>query len=206
MLWSSVLLLPVGLTDHWFIPQYWHPITTINFVRVSPESFLFCFAIGGIAAVGYELLLNRRIRKTVKKPRIIHWLLPILILASGFYTSIFFNLNFMSDTLIAMSVGAIYLLIIRFDLIKEMFMGGVVFALIYIITFAIALKFDPNFVNQWSLANLSGRFILEIPAEEIYWAFLFGAVWAVVFEDIRDYKSVKAPCPELENVSEKKLV
>lgn len=39
-------------------------------------------------------------------------------------TGLLFDLNFMYDSYIAMSVGIIYLFIARSDLIKEMFMGG----------------------------------------------------------------------------------
>jgi len=200
MLWSSFILVPVGLTDYFFIPEYWHPKSIFSIAGISPEALLFCFGAGGLAAVCYELLFNLRIRKTTRKKRIIHWLLPIIIIFSGLTTSYLYHFNIMYDVLIALTIGTIYLLIIRSDLIKQLFIGGTIFSVIYILVFGLTLKIDPNFVNQWSLHNLSGRFILDIPVEEIYWAFLFGAIWAVVFEDIKDYKTVRAPEPELERV------
>lgn len=106
-------------------------------------------------------------------------------------TDRFLIVNFMYDSLIAMMVGTIFLLITRYDLIEEIFLGGVIFAIFYILIFGLLLKLDPAFLAQWSLANLTGKFILGIPVEEIAWAYLFGSLWAPIFEDINDYKLVQ---------------
>lgn len=55
MVLSSVLLTPVGLSDYFYNPQYWHPEVIFSFHRMNFGALIFSFSVGGIAAVSYEL-------------------------------------------------------------------------------------------------------------------------------------------------------
>ena len=45
---ASLLGMPLGLSDYIFIPWYWNPHMLFN-LKPGIESFIFAFAIGGIA-------------------------------------------------------------------------------------------------------------------------------------------------------------
>lgn len=52
--WGSIVCSLLGFTEPLFVPEYWNPPSILAFHRWDFESFLFCFAIGGISAVAPE--------------------------------------------------------------------------------------------------------------------------------------------------------
>jgi hypothetical protein len=53
--WGSLSCGLLGVTEPLFVPEYWNPPSILKVGRWDLESFLFCFAIGGVAAVVTEL-------------------------------------------------------------------------------------------------------------------------------------------------------
>jgi len=69
MLCSSLLAVPFGFSEPFFLLHYWHPPSLFNLthtVHADLETFLFCFSIGGTAAVGYHVVTGRPL---VLRPR-----------------------------------------------------------------------------------------------------------------------------------------
>src|SRR5258708_7632956 len=67
MIHLSLLTTALALTEPIFRRDYWHP-TLFSGWPIGPEDIMFCFAIGGIAAVIYELVFNKKYsRRKVKK-------------------------------------------------------------------------------------------------------------------------------------------
>lgn len=52
--WGSFVCSLMGFTEPLFVPEYWHPPSILSYGRWDFESFIFCFAIGGISAVAPE--------------------------------------------------------------------------------------------------------------------------------------------------------
>ena len=60
---ASVFMLPFGLTEPMFVPEYWNPPSLFEMAQRTGfdiESIIFSFAIGGIAAVLYNIILHKR--------------------------------------------------------------------------------------------------------------------------------------------------
>jgi hypothetical protein len=53
--WTSLACSTLGITEPLFVPEYWDPPSVLKIDRWDLESFLFCFAVGGIAGVLTEL-------------------------------------------------------------------------------------------------------------------------------------------------------
>ena len=53
--WSSLTCLLLGATEPLFVPEYWFPPSILKVGRWDLESFLFCFAVGGITAALPEI-------------------------------------------------------------------------------------------------------------------------------------------------------
>lgn len=53
--WASFGCALLGFTEPLFVPEYWEPPSVWFFYRWDIESYIFCFAVGGIAAVLTEL-------------------------------------------------------------------------------------------------------------------------------------------------------
>jgi hypothetical protein len=58
--WASILCSSLGITEPLFVPDYWDPPSILKYYQWDVESFLFCFAVGGLAAVLTELPRLRR--------------------------------------------------------------------------------------------------------------------------------------------------
>ena len=53
--WASLTCGLLGFTEPLFVPEYWDPPSVLKVGRWDLESFVFCFAVGGVAAVVTEL-------------------------------------------------------------------------------------------------------------------------------------------------------
>jgi len=59
MFWASVFTAPFGLTEPLFVPECWNPPTLFDLAQRTGfdiESLIFCFGIGGVSAVLYNVL------------------------------------------------------------------------------------------------------------------------------------------------------
>ena len=58
--WGSFACSLLGFSEPLYVPEYWTPPSVLSFHRWDFESFLFCFSVGGIAAVLPEIPGARR--------------------------------------------------------------------------------------------------------------------------------------------------
>lgn len=190
MLFSSLLSAPLGLTEIFFIPWYWNPKTLFNLVP-GIESILFAFSVGGIAAVLYEIVLNKHLRKAREKKietKKLYYAL-ICVCVSFFLLNAIFKKDVMYSAIISMFLGSIVIIWTRGDLKKEIIIGGILFLIAYFALFFILNTFIlPDFVaKNWNFEHLIGITILGIPIEELLWAWSFGSLWAPIYEFFKGY-------------------
>ncbi len=199
MLWTSLFTMPFGLTEPLFVPEYWSPPSLFDLAVKTGfdiESFIFCFSIGGIGAIFYELiypLKHRRISKREKRQHR-HHLLALLSPVLVFFPLYFFTLlNPIYSASIAMIIGGIATILCRPDLKRKILLGGVLFLCLYFLFFFLFIQIYPGIVHEvWNLAALSGILILGIPIEELIFAFSFGMLWSGVYEHVLWYRLVKS--------------
>ncbi len=194
ILFSSFIALPLGLTEPFFFSSYWSPSSLFNLAEQTGfdlESLLFCFSVGGIAAVIYEALLQKHLLKAREKRDIAHRHVIFLVI----FLIIFFVLfSFLFKAIIytaiaSMALGGLMIMLLRKDLIKETFIGGFLFLLLYFfVLFFVNTFIFPGWVSStWNVDNLLGILILGIPIEELLWAFTFGFLWAPLYEYLLGY-------------------
>jgi len=197
MFLTSILTAPFGLTEILFVPEYWNPPSLFNLAaktRFDIESIIWCFAVGGIAAILFESIFKVRHIKMKDKER--HktrhkWHLFTLILPIPVFLILFFttSLNPIYTSSISMLAGAIGSLYCRPDLKRKILFGGLLFLVLYFIAFFLLVLFYPGIVESvWNLNAISGILVLGVPLEELIFAFTFGMMWSSVYEHIRWYK------------------
>lgn len=194
MLWTSLLTMPLGFTEPLFVPEYWLPHSVFNLAADTSfdlESFIFSFALGGIAVVLYELIIDVNHKHIPQKQislrrLLIHRLLlflPLLVLVG---ILIFTQMNPIYATIISLALGGVTTPLCRPDLLKKTLLGGVLFLAFYFVFFLLIVNLVPHFVEEtWNLAALSGFFILGIPLEELLFAFAVGLMWSAIYEHVR---------------------
>ncbi len=53
--WASFACAALGISEPLFVPEYWDPPSILKLGRWDLESFIFCFAVGGLSAVLTEI-------------------------------------------------------------------------------------------------------------------------------------------------------
>lgn len=201
MLWASFLTLPFGATEPRFVPRYWNPPSLFDLARRTGfdlESFIFCFAIGGIGVVLVNVL-TRRVPAPVESRGRAHGrhrlhaaalLVPFLL----FPTLALLSWNPIHPSLACMTAGAATAIACRPDLARKTWAGGVAFLAIYAIFLAALELLSPGYVRRvWNVADLSGVMIFTVPIEELRFAMAFGMYWSSVYEHFAWLRPVRAP-------------
>ena len=195
---ASVFMAAFGLTEPLFVPEYWNPPSLFELAQRTGfdiESIIFSFAIGGIAAVLYNIILHKRMEvlgpaeRHQWRHRRHRWALAApLVLFPILY---FLPWNPIYAGIATMVLGAIAAVLCRPDLKSNTLLGGVLFLALYSI-FLVGLKWSaPGYIEQvWNLKALSGIVIYGLPIEELMFGFSFGLVWTGIYEHFTWTRSV----------------
>jgi len=191
MLWSSLLTMPMGLTEPLFVPEYWSPPSLFDLAintGFDIESLIFCFAIGGIGVVLYNLVSQHKFQSMDKEERFqpLHQHHYMALSAPYMAFPVFyfmFDWNPIYPGILAMFIGALANILCRPDLKKKTWVGGILFLLYYSIFLAGLEITAPGYIERvWNLDALSGLSIAFMPVEELLFAIAFGMYWAGVYE------------------------
>ena len=198
MLWASLFTMPFGITEPLFVPEYWSPPSLFDLALTTGfdiESFIFCFGIGGVSVVLYNIITGTAIRPVSDKYRhaALHRHHKFAIAAPFIVFPIlyFFPWNPIYPAFVAMIIGAIATILCRPDLKAKSWVGGLLFLGYYWIYILGLELLSPGYIEHvWNLEALSGLMVFNIPLEELVFAYTFGMYWAGVYEHFTWKKSV----------------
>lgn len=214
LLWSSAFLVPwaalyvaakgfrrqmlgvsfatglLGLTEPIFVPEYWNPPSLFGLAQRTGfdiESLIFCFAIGGIGAFGYNALARRELQPVpeAERHRLRHRFHRLALAAPFLVFPPLYLLpwNPIYAGIAALALGGAANVWCRPDLARNTLLGGVLFAGLYAVFMILLVVSAPGYVEQvWSLPALSGIRLGAIPLEELVFGFAFGMYWAGIYE------------------------
>ncbi|MDZ4230030.1 MAG: hypothetical protein U1C53_02735, partial [Candidatus Veblenbacteria bacterium] len=149
MVFAGLLGAVIGSTGSLYVPYYWNPPTLGNLLSrygVSLEDVLLGFFIGGVAAVLYEYVNDRR----TKRPLIARSY-PNFLSAAVFVCAFVGGLSLLPlkplhVLVIAMLLGAVVVVIYRQDLVPEMLWSCLWFAALYWGLFSVFNWLFPDFI------------------------------------------------------------
>lgn len=191
-IWGALVSAPFALTSILFIPQYWSPPSLFNLdarYKVGIEDFLWAAAVGGIASVIGEIVLKERLAKRRSQPHKKHYA-PFLILAVLLVVlQVARPEKTIYNMIIALTICAAVVLILRPDLIAVMLVGAAIFTILYWTLFEILLRLYPDFIAKfYTVRNLLNVYVAGVPIEEVLFAASGGAVWSVGYEYLQGYR------------------
>lgn len=197
---TSLFMAPFGLTEPLFVPEYWNPPSLFDLAQRTGfdiESIIFSFAIGGIGAVLYNLVMRRRLVSIPAHERrdrrhrfhklavaLPFALFPVLYLLPW---------NPIYAGIAAMLAGGVAAVLCRPDLLPNTLFGGILFLGFYTL-FLIGLEATaPGYIARvWNLPALSGVVPYGLPIEELLFGFGFGLFWTGLYEHFTWKRSVTA--------------
>ncbi|MEK7116961.1 MAG: lycopene cyclase domain-containing protein [Patescibacteria group bacterium] len=182
--------------DYWF-PQSVFPIF-INKFPLMIEDILFGFAIGGIAAVIYEVIFRKQLSKfSVHSKYTIKSIYIVLTFALVLIGLIKFGVNSIYASAIAFFVSALILLILRHDLFVNAVGSGVGVMLVmfacYFFLFNILASNTEELLKQgWIIRNsILDMRIANIPLTEMVWGFTWGFLAGPWYEFANRKKNIE---------------
>lgn len=182
----------LGLTEPLFVPKYWNPPTLFDLAQRTGfdiESLIFCFAIGGIAAVLYNGLARHGLVPVQEAERSLAWhRWHRLVLAGPFVAFLPLYLlpwNPIYPGIAALAIGGAANVTCRPDLARNTLIGGALFLILYATLMLLLVISAPGYIERvWNLADLSAVLVAGIPLEELAFGFAFGLYWAGVYEHL----------------------
>lgn len=93
---ASLFMLPFGLTEPFFVPEYWNPPSLFELAQKTGfdiESLIFSFAIGGIAAVLYNIIMHKRLQVfsvTKRQHKMHRWHRMAIVLPFALFPILYF--------------------------------------------------------------------------------------------------------------------
>tara|TARA_R110001606_G_C15404705_1_gene654296 strand:- start:29533 stop:30252 length:720 start_codon:yes stop_codon:yes gene_type:complete len=192
MLWASLFTMPFGLTEPLFVPEYWMPPSLFDLAKNTGfdiESLIFCFAIGGVSSVFYNLLTHK-IPQLVeaderRNPSHRHHYIALVTPPVVFIVFYLFPWNPIYPSIFAMFFGAVATILCRPDLKRKTWVGGLLFLGYYAIFLAGLEWSNPGYIDRiWNMDVLTGVKISFMPIEELVFAIGFGMYWSGVYEHI----------------------
>jgi hypothetical protein len=190
MVWSSLFTTPLGLTEPIYVPEYWLPPSLFDLAQTTGfdiESLIFCFGLGGVASVAYNLVYHRSPKPVDEeekyKPLHQHHYASLAAPFIAFGILYWLPWNPIYPSIIAMFIGAWATISCRPDLKARTWVGGILF-LIYYAIFLTGLELGaPGYIERvWNLDALSGIRFGFMPLEELLFAIGVGMYWAGVYE------------------------
>ena len=190
MIWASLFTAPFGLTEPIFVPRYWNPPSLFDLAQKTGfdlESLIFCFGIGGVGAVLYNVL-TKQVPVAVgreEKHRPYHRLHTFDLVSPFLVFPVLYFLpwNPIYAGIAAMGTGTIATAWCRPDLRGKSWTGGLLFLTYYVIFLQGMELSAPGYIERvWNLRSLSGIVLLNMPVEELLFAGLFGMYWSSVYE------------------------
>lgn len=200
MLWASLVTTPFGLTEPLFVPEYWNPPSLFGLAQSTGfdvESLIFSFGIGGVGAVLYNVLTDRRPEpvdpeeRHDPRHRFHRWALatPLLV----FLPLYLLPWNAIYPGIAAMLAGGVATALCRPDLAGRTLAGGSLFVAYYLVFVAGIEVTAPGYVERvWNLSELTGVRLGPAPLEELLFAFGFGTYWSGVYEHFTWHRSLQS--------------
>jgi len=190
MLRVSAATSLLGVTEPIFVPEYWNPPSLFDLAQRTGfdiESFIFCFAIGGIASVVYSALARRQPGDVPAAQRSSgrHRLHALALLAPYIAFPLLYALSWnpIYPGIAALAIGAGSTVACRPELGRKTLLGGLLFLVLYAAFMALLVVFTPGYIERvWNLGDLSGVLIAGIPLEELAFGFAFGMYWSGLYE------------------------
>lgn len=184
MIISGLMGIPFGMTEFFYVPEYWNPPTLFNLVEkvgFGLESILFAFFVGGISSVVFLTVFKNWNQGYVFSKKSFKYYVI------SYFAYIFLELVFPSTSIYNMTsvfiILSLYLCYKFHKFIPMVLLNGVMVSIVYSLLFSLFQFLFPNYISSiYTLNNFSGIWLFGLPIEEPFFAFGVGMFWAILYD------------------------
>lgn len=190
--WVSCCTTAFGFTEPLFITRYWHPPSVLGLARTlhaDLESFIFCFSIGGVAAVLYNFITATPVLIPPKGKadhrrelwQAIAFLFPVV----GYVPLYLATNRPLWSGVVVMLLGTIVRLFRFPELRAKTLLGGGLFGVFYLLAMTMFHLLSPGYIARVWAHDILGGFIAGFPMGGIFFGLTFGWLWSGIYEDFQ---------------------
>lgn len=176
MIFVSLVTMVLGpLVEQMHLVDWWQPHFIFNsYIKI--EDIIFGFSTGGTISGIYSILKSRIQNNPIISINTNRKILLITIsLFSLFGLFYIFHVNSFWSSIISISISVIIVAYQNSKLLLNIFLTGVIVAIIAFGGYLFGLYLNPHFVTETYLFSyLSGILVFGIPIEELLWFFFAG--------------------------------
>ena len=155
--------------------DWWQPHFVFN-TPIKLEDVLFGFSVPGVAIATYDILRSKVVARQNTVPFVLKIFLASITTLLLFGLFCYFGVSSFWSSIISLCIPICFIAIVSPRLIPSMLLTGVFLVILVVPGYLFGIYLNPHWIqNEWLLSNLSGRFVLGIPIEELLWFFFVGA-------------------------------
>ncbi len=164
------------IAELFYFRDYWRPPSLVGVAKISPEDFVFGFAITAIGLIAYPVLTRTAFCKSAFPSRMkVFGCFVIFALTSLIIFNIVLKINSIFVSSANFLILAVIIILMRRDLLKPALVSAALVTVFILVIYIGLFDFlSPEFWDKyWLLANTrSGLTILgNVPITEIIWYF-----------------------------------
>jgi len=187
MMLLSLATLVLAPTQILYIKEYWYPDVLVRFWGIDIESFIVCFAYGGVCGVLYEYVFRKtsyRVKSINLQISKIQFFVGIMMgIMVTLFLEVFTSLNIIYTTSSGLLFASIVFIFFRSDLLIPSLFNAFATVVVSVLIYWILLFLFPEFFDRfWIPDTISNIRFLLIPIEEYYFHFALGACVGVMYE------------------------
>jgi hypothetical protein len=192
--------MPFALTEPLFVPRYWNPPSLFGLAQrtgFDVESLIFCFGIGGVCAVLYNIVTARDLRsmgmgeRHARRHR--YHRVALLVPVAAFPALSPLPWNPIYPAIVVLGLGGAATVACRPDLARTTLLGGLLFLGYYALFMFLLVWLEPGYIARvWNLPALTGVVIGGVPLEELLFGFAFGTYWSGIYEHLAWQRPIPA--------------
>lgn len=194
--------LPFAFTESLFYPTYWEPVFLFNLIDIigfGIEDLMFVAGLGAFTSTIYAFAFNYKFQsRTLLSLRNVLTRGLILMGITFFLVLVVASMQIpmIYGCVVIMILMALAIFILRTDLWKPGFMGGMLTLIIYSgLCIIINLIYPQIFDLTWHTKEFLHIFVLGIPIEEMLYAFSSGVIATAFYPFVFDKDLIKKNTP-----------
>ena len=189
ILLTSIIGGALGISEIFFVPNYWNPQFKIIkvFDNLFLDSFVFAFFLTGFTSVIYQVIFKKPVFNAQKINPTLLFIAPFIFL----FHLVISQINVMVFSFGSMLIAAFFFYLSDKSLGKPILLNGLFTFVFFLTAYIFFWHLFPSLGASYTYKNLTGVKIFRIPFEELFFFFAIGTNFCLTYEILSNSKFKK---------------